>query len=208
MAKRAWPKIRYKARRGVTAEEHEKIVAAEHMDDYRLFFKLVWETGGSQTDVAHLDAEDINWTTHRLHYSRKKMINRSGGKASLVVGPRLEEILRQLPTSGPLFPRLKLLSEDERASHFRKVCLRAGVTGVTLHSYRYGWAERAYAAGMPEREAQAHLGHNRRLIARGDLPPTVKVLSAPRLYYTDVVGYLDGLKQKRDAGSQKPFRQR
>ena len=166
MAKRAWPKIKYKARRGITAEEHEKIVAAEHMDDYRLFFKLVWETGGSQSDVANLNAEDVNWKTRRLHYSRQKMINRSGGNASLVVGTRLEELLKQLPASGPLFPRLRLLSEDERASHFRKVCLRAEVKGVTLHCYRYGWAERAYTAGMPEREAQAHLGHNSQAVHR------------------------------------------
>ena len=38
----------------------------------------------------------------------------------------------------------------------------------------------------------------RRLIARGDLPQPVKVLSSPRLYHSDVVAYLDGLKQKRD----------
>jgi len=30
------------------------------MDDYRLFFKLVWETGGSQTYVAHLNAGNLN----------------------------------------------------------------------------------------------------------------------------------------------------
>ncbi len=39
----------------------------------------------------------------------------------------------------------------------------------------------------------------RRLIARGDLPPPVKVLSAPRLYTSDVRTYLDGLKEKRTA---------
>jgi predicted DNA-binding transcriptional regulator AlpA len=42
----------------------------------------------------------------------------------------------------------------------------------------------------------------RRLIARGDLPPPVKVLSSPRLYHSDVVAYLDGLKQKRDTATQ------
>jgi integrase len=67
--------------------------------------------------------------------------------------------LERLPAEGFLFPRLRLLSEDERASHFRKVCQRVSITGITLHSYRYAWAERAYAAGMPEREAMAHLGH-------------------------------------------------
>src|SRR5450631_2855072 len=162
--KRAWPKIKYGQRRGVTAEEHEKIVASERMPDYSLFFKLLWETGGSQSDVAHLNAEDVTWPTRRLFYSRQKLANRGGGKASLAIGARLETLLRQLPSTGPLFPRLRLLSEDERASHFRKVCLRVEVTGVTLHSYRYAWAERAFAAGMPEREAQAHLGHGSKAV--------------------------------------------
>jgi len=164
MPKRAWPKVQYGIRRAITAKEHEKILESEQMPDYALFFKLLWQTGGSQSDVAHLNAEDVNWTTRRLFYSRRKLANKGGGQASLVVGSRLEAVLKQLPSSGPLFPRLRLLSEDERASHFRKVCLRVGVSGVTLHSYRYAWAERAFAAGMPEREAQAHLGHGSKAV--------------------------------------------
>jgi predicted DNA-binding transcriptional regulator AlpA len=46
----------------------------------------------------------------------------------------------------------------------------------------------------------------RRLIARGDLPQPVKVLSSPRLYHSDVVAYLDGLKQKRDTATQNTRR--
>ena len=46
----------------------------------------------------------------------------------------------------------------------------------------------------------------RRLIARGDLPQPVKVLSSPRLYHSDVVAYLEGLKQKRDNASQNSRR--
>ncbi len=38
----------------------------------------------------------------------------------------------------------------------------------------------------------------RRLIARGDLPQPVKVLSSPRLYHSDVTSYLEKLKQKRE----------
>jgi len=38
----------------------------------------------------------------------------------------------------------------------------------------------------------------RRLVARGDLPKPVKVLSSPRLYHSDVVTYLERLKLKRD----------
>ena len=39
----------------------------------------------------------------------------------------------------------------------------------------------------------------RRLIARGDLPQPVKVLSAPKLYQSDVFGYLEKLKARRPA---------
>jgi hypothetical protein len=37
---------------------------------------------------------------------------------------------------------------------------------VTLHSYRYAWAERAKQAGYPERFAQIALGHNSKAVHR------------------------------------------
>lgn len=40
----------------------------------------------------------------------------------------------------------------------------------------------------------------RRLIAAGELPKPVKVLSVPRLYRSDVLGYLQRLKDKRGGG--------
>lgn len=84
----------------------------------------------------------------------------------MAMGEGMRAILEELPSSGELFPRLRLLGENMRAGHFWKVCQRAGVSGVSLHSYRYAWAERACSAGMPEREAQAHLGHGSRAIHR------------------------------------------
>jgi integrase len=41
-----------------------------------------------------------------------------------------------------------------------------GITGVSLHSYRYAWAERAKKAGYPERFAQEALGHNSKAVHR------------------------------------------
>jgi hypothetical protein len=35
---------------------------------------------------------------------------------------------------------------------------------VSLHSYRYSWAERAKVAGIPQRWAQAALGHNSKAV--------------------------------------------
>ena len=49
---------------------------------------------------------------------------------------------------------------------------------MTLHSYRYAWAERAKQAGYPERFAQEALGHNSKAVhrayarrARTEVPP-------------------------------------
>jgi integrase len=122
LKKRLWPKVKYKSRRAITAEEHAKVLGSENLEDYAQFFRLLWETGGSQTDIANLRAEDIDWTNHRLYYSRKKLANRGGGRAALAIGEGLKAVLQQLPSSGPLFPRIRLLGENERASHFYKVC--------------------------------------------------------------------------------------
>jgi integrase len=37
---------------------------------------------------------------------------------------------------------------------------------VSLHSYRYAWAERALKCGFPERFAQQALGHNSKAVHR------------------------------------------
>ena len=166
LKKRLWPKVKYKGRRGITAEEHAKVLVSENLEDYRQFFRLLWETGGSQTDIVNLTAENIDWQNERLFYSRQKLASRGGGRAALAMGDGMRKVLKELPSAGPLFPRLRLLGENMRAGHFCKVCQRAGVTGVSLHSYRYAWAERACSAGMPEREAQAHLGHGSRAVHR------------------------------------------
>jgi integrase len=38
------------------------------------------------------------------------------------------------------------------------------LNGISLHSYRYAWAERARSCGYPERWAQNALGHNSRAV--------------------------------------------
>jgi hypothetical protein len=40
------------------------------------------------------------------------------------------------------------------------------IQGVSLHSYRYAWAERARRCGYPERFAQEALGHNSKAVHR------------------------------------------
>lgn len=167
LSRKAWPPLRYKKRRAITHAQHLKILAVTKRDDFRRFLELLWETGGSQTDIASLTAENVDWTNRRLFYERVKLDCKDQGRACIVIGSKLEAILHQLPSSGQLFPQLARQSEGTRAAIFWKLREAAGVEkGIVLHSYRYTWAERAKAAGMPEREAMAHLGHGSKAVHR------------------------------------------
>src|SRR5258707_12045737 len=65
-----------------------------------------------------------------------------------------------------LFPRVAKWRETDRAKAFMRRCRLVHVSGVSLHSYRYAWAERAKTAGYPERFAQEALGHKSQAVHR------------------------------------------
>jgi integrase len=162
LAPKLWPRDQATNRRGITLAEHERILAAEKNAERNLFYRLLWEIGASQSDAANLTAEDIDWPSRTLSYFRMK----TGEHAQLSISGRLEAILNQLPTTGPLFPNIVKSSTNDRAAEFRRRCRLLNIEGVSLHSYRYAWAERAKTVGMPERFAQAALGHNSKAVHR------------------------------------------
>ncbi len=168
LSKKAWPPIRYSHREGITREQHEAILKVTPNEEYRLFFELLWHTGGSQSDIAGLDAgKNIDWATRRLSYDRMKLRSIGQGQACLVIGPDLERLLKQLPITGSLFPNIGPLKEGRRSNYFWTKRVKAGLPdGIVPHSYRYAWAQRAKQAGMPEREAMAHLGHGSKAVHR------------------------------------------
>ena len=61
---------------------------------------------------------------------------------------------------------LRSVRAGDRATEFKQRCVGLKIKGVTLHSYRYAWAERAKSAGYPERYAMENLGHNSRAMAQ------------------------------------------
>ena len=160
--KRQWPPVRFGEKRAITLEEHQAIVAREKNPERKAFYQLAWHLGASQTDVALLESENIDWHNRVISYTRKK----TGESASVRFDEEVEEILRARPSPGPLFPYLRGVREADRATEFRQRCRGLGIEGVTLHSYRYAWAERAMVAGYPERYAQAALGHNSKAVHR------------------------------------------
>lgn len=150
-----WPSVQTKPKRGITAEEHQRIIAAEMNLERQRYYEILWETGASQSDGAALRADHIDWNSRLLAYPRQK----TGQWAYLKIGSRLESLLRQLPSQGLLFPRIAPTPNSARSAEFCRRCRLLGIRGVSLHSYRYAWAERAKDCGYPERFAQEALGH-------------------------------------------------
>lgn len=158
LSPKMWPRIRWNSRRGITREEHGRIIADDPCEERRNYHEVLWFTGASQGDAAQFTASQIDWKTKTLVYRRAKL-GEDAPPAFITIGPRLEEVLRRLPTEGFLFPTIAMMTPSQRADRFKIRRDRAGIQNVTLHCYRYAWAERAYEAGMPERYAMAVLGH-------------------------------------------------
>ena len=160
--RRLWPEVKFQPKRAITLAEHQLIIEREKNPERRNFYELCWHLGGSQTDIANLKAEDIDWPNQTIAYTRQK----TGSLAMIHFGPDIEAILRRLPTEGHLFPRLQSVRCGDRATEFKQRCEGLGIKGVSLHSYRYAWAERAKQCGYPERFAQEALGHNSKAVHR------------------------------------------
>jgi integrase len=162
LPKRQWPPIRFKPKRAITLEEHQKIIAAEGNRERKMFYQLCWHLGGSQSDVANLYAEDIDWENKTVSFTRKK----TGRPVIVHLGAEALNLFKDLPAEGKLFPYLSSVRAGDRATEFWQRCTRLIIKGVSLHSYRYAWAERAKIAGYPERFAMENLGHNSKAVHR------------------------------------------
>lgn len=160
--RKQWPAVTFKEKRAVTAEEHRKILAGEQNAEWRAFYELLWNLGGAQSDVAQLRAEDVDWSLRVIAFTRMK----TGSVVQLHFGEEVAALLRSLPGTGPLLPHLAEMKESDRAKAFIRRCKLVGVAGVSLHSYRYSWAERAKVCGYPERFAQQALGHTSKAVHR------------------------------------------
>ena len=162
IVKRQWPSIEFKEKRAITYAEHRAILALEQNPERKAFYELCWHLGGSQSDIANLCGDNIDWENKVVSFARKK----TKSVAMIHFGEEAEKILQSLPRVGCLFPKFKNIGAGHRSTEFLRVCRRAKISGVTLHSYRYAWAERAKVCGYPERFAQEALGHNSKAVHR------------------------------------------
>ncbi|MGD0412348.1 MAG: tyrosine-type recombinase/integrase [Verrucomicrobiota bacterium] len=154
--------MEHKERRAITAEEHQRIIERKHNPEIRAYYQLLWHLGGSKADIADLTAQDIDWKHRTVSCQRRK----TGVPVIITFSAEAASVLESLPKFGPLFPSMGRIKKNHRAKMFIKRLKTVGITGISLHSYRYAWAERAKTVGMPERFAQQALGHSSKAFVR------------------------------------------
>jgi integrase len=188
--KKQWPPVQFKEKRAITWEEHCRIVAREKNPERKKFYELCWHLGGSQGDIANLKAEDVDWENHTISFTRKK----TGVPVIVHLGEEALNTLKDLPSEGPLFPYLARVRAGDRATEFKQRCQGLGIEGVSLHSYRYAWGERAKTAGYPERFAMENLGHNSKAVHRAYAKRAKMKLPSLEQYEKKAVSFANGDK--------------
>ena len=160
LEKKTWGKPIKKPKRGITIEEHNKIIAAEQNDERRRYYEMLWLIERHKQTALCLLPKCLTGKSAFSPISAKKRAN--GVTCRLVHHWKL--FVKKLPTQGFLFPKMAALKDKDRSAEFCRRCRILEIKGISLHLYRYAWAERAYVAGYPERFAQAALGHASRAV--------------------------------------------
>ena len=124
--KRQWPPIRFKEKRAITLEEHQRIIAAEVNPKRKAFYQLCWHLGGSQGDIALLKGEDVDWTKRTVSFFRKK----TDVPVLLHLGKEALNLFKDLPAQ---FPRrhVEAITRTLRMSGTRRISARIR-TGAPL----------------------------------------------------------------------------
>src|SRR5437870_4682897 len=121
LPKKRWPVVKFREKRGVTRKEHEAIVAREGNPERKAFYQLAWHLGASQTDLALLEAENIDWEHNVVSFARKK----TGSIAIMRFDGDMAEILRTLPANQSSWNCLRRFRSNRPAGTKRRRRLKA-----------------------------------------------------------------------------------
>ncbi len=108
LPKRQWPAVKFKERRGVTLEEHQKIIAAEVNLERKAFYQLCWHLGGSQGDIASLTGEDVDWENGTVCDGESGPQQQGGASSLCKKGVDENSIVGGLRTAGSAQGRITL----------------------------------------------------------------------------------------------------
>jgi hypothetical protein len=167
LPKRRWPVLRFKEKRAVTKEEHALILDRETNSEMRAFLWCCWHLGGSQSDVAHLKAEDVDWEKCVVSLAWERA-ERAPRQPILVreVCPDAEQLMskcqRQKASYCDKFVAAfcrflppRFCPGFFRKPELRRWCLGANGVSKAFTSTRFdGWRERRHATELRHRRAR------------------------------------------------------
>jgi hypothetical protein len=61
--------VKFREKRAITFEEHQKIITGERNEEWRAYYELLLYLGGSQSDVASLRAEGVDWKSRTITHA-------------------------------------------------------------------------------------------------------------------------------------------
>jgi hypothetical protein len=127
-----WPKPVFKDKRAITADEHAAIVARELNMERRDFYELLWHTGAAQSDGACLRAEDINWNTRTISFTRKKLKSRGTNIQPTLFrfSADVEVILKRLSDGRVALSRSMELGDKRAAATSSRIRIAAPITSA------------------------------------------------------------------------------
>jgi integrase len=123
--KRQWPEVKFKAKRAITLEEHQRIITAEVNPERKALYQLCWHLRASQGDIASLQGEDADWQDGTVSFTRKK----TGVPVIVHLGGEALNVFKDLPGEKVLFPYLSRVSAGDRATEFGSRCRQLGIRG-------------------------------------------------------------------------------
>jgi hypothetical protein len=101
----------FKEERAITWQEHQ--IEREQNPERRVFYQLAWHLGASQSDLAFMEAGNMDWEHQVISFARKK----TGSIALRRFGNEVTEVLRSLPSGA----RYSLLANGSRGRSCNQV---------------------------------------------------------------------------------------
>ncbi|HXD85840.1 MAG TPA: site-specific integrase [Urbifossiella sp.] len=157
------PKASRGAKAAISADGHAKLLKAASKP-LRTLLLLLWETGARPSELARLEAKNIDFSNRIAELREHKTAEKTGKPRLLVLTEKAAAILQELAEQYPEGSLLRNASgkpwkKDGIGLAMRRASKSAGVKAIA-YGYRHAYATQALANGVPDATVAALLGHS------------------------------------------------
>jgi integrase len=158
------PQARSRGAEAVIPDATHKRLLAEAPAHFKPLLTLLRETGARPSELARLTAQDVDFANGVARLEAHKTAGKTGKPRLVFLSPSAKAVLRTLAKANPDGPLLRTRlgmawTKDAIVLAFRRISRRAGVK-ATAYGYRHTFATSALAAGVPDAQVAALLGHS------------------------------------------------